>query len=222
MIPFILAAVGGYLIGDSVKSDATKMADGGMTLTAEESWGEQLANNPNWTNEELLKEYNSYKFSLSEFNAGRLKPSKVIGGGYKSSAIARRLAKQWLENIIKEYKTALEIRGVMADGGGVKNLDLKNVYNELRSKVHGLSINEETKDNISCSVRDWGNWEHDYEDYERDEEDFEDDDSMILSSQSAINLHKIVKEVMDKYPNAMIDWNTSEKNYIDFNISKKI
>ena len=209
MIPFILAAVGGYLIGDSVKSDVTKMADGGV-----------LANNPNWTNEELLKEYNSYKFSLSEFNAGRLKPSKVIGGGYKSSAIARRLAKQWLENIIKEYKTALEIRGVMADGGGVKNLDLKNVYNELRSKVHGLSINEETKDNISCSVRDWGNWEHDYEDYERDEEDFEDDDSMILSSQSAINLHKIVKEVMDKYT-AMINWSTSEKNYIDFNISRK-
>jgi hypothetical protein len=30
MIPFILAAVGGYLIGDSMKSDATKMADGGM------------------------------------------------------------------------------------------------------------------------------------------------------------------------------------------------
>ena len=32
MIPFILAAVGGYLIGDSVKSDATKMkfADGGQ------------------------------------------------------------------------------------------------------------------------------------------------------------------------------------------------
>jgi hypothetical protein len=30
MIPFILAAVGGYLIGDSVKSDATKMADGGV------------------------------------------------------------------------------------------------------------------------------------------------------------------------------------------------
>ena len=33
MIPFILAAVGGYLIADSTKSDATKMADGGMTLT---------------------------------------------------------------------------------------------------------------------------------------------------------------------------------------------
>jgi len=30
MIPFILAAVGGYLIGDSTKSDATKMADGGV------------------------------------------------------------------------------------------------------------------------------------------------------------------------------------------------
>ena len=33
MIPFILAAVGGYLIGDSMKSDATKMADGGSIKT---------------------------------------------------------------------------------------------------------------------------------------------------------------------------------------------
>ena len=31
MIPFILAAVGGYLIGDAMKSDTAKMADGGIT-----------------------------------------------------------------------------------------------------------------------------------------------------------------------------------------------
>ena len=161
MIPFILAAVGGYLIGDSMKSK--KFAKGGMTEHGLKSGdkiidrtyfdentinvindgkyaavnldkGERMegiyanggeiekaakfrADNPNWTNEKILAEYNDYKFKLSEFNAGNIKPSKVIGGGYKSSATARKLAKQWLEDRVAENKMALEIRGVMADGG---------------------------------------------------------------------------------------------------------
>ena len=106
-----------------------------------------------------------------------------------------------------------------AKGGQV--LDLKDVYNELRSKVGRLEINEESKDYIYCDIRDWGNWEHDYEDYERDEEDFEDDDSMILSENSAKKMQTIVEEIRTKYPTASIRWNTSEKNYIDFNISRK-
>ena len=84
-----------------------------------------MANNPNWTNEKLLKEYNKNKFELSEFNAGYLKPSKVIGGGYKSSAVAKRLAKEYLEKTVKEYKVALEIRGVMVSGGEVKWQDAR-------------------------------------------------------------------------------------------------
>ena len=107
-----------------------------------------------------------------------------------------------------------------AKGGQV--LDLKDVYNELRSKVGRLEINEETKENINCDIRDWGNWEHDYEDYERDEEDFEDDDSMILSESSAQRMKKIVEEIRTKYPTASIRWSTSEKNYIDFQISRKM
>jgi len=34
MIPFIIAAVGGYLIGDAMKSNSKKMADGGMMVMA--------------------------------------------------------------------------------------------------------------------------------------------------------------------------------------------
>lgn len=105
---------------------------------------------------------------------------------------------------------------------GGKVLDLKDVYYELRSKVGRLEINEETKENINCDIRDWGNWEHDYEDYERDEEDFEDDDSMILSESSAQKMQKIVEEIRTKYPTASIRWSTSEKNYIDFQISRKM
>lgn len=84
-----------------------------------------MANNPNWTNEKLLNEYNRNKFDLSELNAGYLKPSKVIGGGYKSSAVAKRLAKEYLEKTLKEYKIALEIRSVMANGGEVKWQDAR-------------------------------------------------------------------------------------------------
>jgi hypothetical protein len=108
----------------------------------------------------------------------------------------------------------------MAEGGKV--LDLKDVYNDLRSKVGRLEIQEETKDYINCDIRDWGNWEHDYQDYERDEEDFEDDDFMILSESSGKKMQSIVEEIRNKYPTVSIKWNTSEKNYIDFNISRKM
>jgi hypothetical protein len=74
----------------------------------------------NWTNEKLTAEYNENKKDLNNFNNGLLKPSKVIGTGYKSSAVAKRLAKEWLEKNVATYKKALEIRGVMADGGEVK------------------------------------------------------------------------------------------------------
>ena len=126
---------------------------------------------------------------------------------------------------LKEFKqygyvviSANEIK--YAKGGQV--LDLKDVYNELRRKVGRLEINEETKENINCDIRDWGNWEHDYEDYERDEEDFEDDDSMILSESSGKKMQSIVEEIRTKYPTASIRWSTSEKNYIDFQISRKM
>jgi hypothetical protein len=105
---------------------------------------------------------------------------------------------------------------------GGKVLDLKDVYNDLRSRVGRLQINDETDDYINCDIRDWGNWEHDYEDYERDEEDFEDDDSMILSNSSAKKMQEIIEEIRAKYPTAKIQWGTSEKNYIDFNISRKM
>jgi hypothetical protein len=102
-----------------------------------------------------------------------------------------------------------------------KKSNLKDVYSDLRSRIGGLSINEESETEIEADVRNWGNWEHDYEDYDRDEDDFEDDDSMILSNSSYKKMNEIVKEVKDKYPDVEIQWGTSEKNYIDFTISHK-
>ena len=105
------------------------------------------------------------------------------------------------------------------EGGGVKSL--RDVYDDLRYRVSGIRLNDETKDYIYCDVRHWGNWEHDYDDYERDEEDFEDDDSMILSRDSSKRMNEIIKEISSKYPDIDINWGTSEKNYIDFQISRK-
>jgi hypothetical protein len=112
----------------------SEYADGGE-LDIE---GKRLADNPNWTNEKLKVEYDSLKKYLQNFNSGLLKPSKVIGTGYKSSAIAKRLAKKWLEDNVAQYKKALEIRGVMAKGGKVKFADkVKEVKASLlkRKKV---------------------------------------------------------------------------------------
>jgi hypothetical protein len=89
------------------------MADGGEV----EFSASRKADNPNITNEELRKDYNDAKFNLSEFRSGNLKPSKVIGGGYKSSSVAKQLAEEYLEKQVAIYKTALMKRGVMEDGG---------------------------------------------------------------------------------------------------------
>ena len=102
-----------------------------------------------------------------------------------------------------------------------KMTNLKDVYNDLNSKFYGLRLNEETEDNISCDIRNWGNWEHDYEDYERDEEDYEDDDQMILSNDSYKRLKELVNEVSSKYLDVKITYSTGEKNYIDFEITRK-
>jgi hypothetical protein len=103
-----------------------------------------------------------------------------------------------------------------------KMTNLNDVYEDLRSRFRGgMRLNEEKPDYISCDIRNWGNWEHDYEDYERDEEDFEDDDSMILSSESYKRLKELVNEVSSKYPDVKIAYSTSEKNYIDFEIYRK-
>jgi len=79
--------------------------------------GQRLADNANWTNEELLAQYNSFKIDLEDLKEGKITPRKIIGGGYKSSSVAKRVAKEYLEERITEYARALKIRGVMADGG---------------------------------------------------------------------------------------------------------
>jgi len=76
-----------------------------------------LANNAAWDNQELRAEYKSLKKDLQNLNNGLLKPSKVIGTGYKSSAIAKRLAKEWLEKNIAVFEKTLEIRGAIDDDG---------------------------------------------------------------------------------------------------------
>jgi hypothetical protein len=179
-----------------------------------------------------LKEFKQYGYVVISANeikyasGGKVKEKVFIeylnkSKGYKMDRKyfnSYQEAERWARNNFDKFSSDY-IRYEYAKGGQV--LDLKDVYNELRSKVGRLEINEESKDYIYCDIRDWGNWEHDYEDYERDEEDFEDDDSMILSESSGKKMQSIVEEIRTKYPTASIKWNTTEKNYIDFKISRK-
>jgi len=115
------------------------MANGGMTP------GQRLADNSNWTNEELLAQYNSIKIDLEDLKEGKITPRKIIGGGYKSSSVAKRVAKEYLEERITEYARALKIRGVMADGGKTGQTDFMKLYNlasekqRLRNSLHNAS-----------------------------------------------------------------------------------
>ena len=159
-------AKGGKLIGKQANLDMNKngkldkedfqilrgkkMADGGEVRQSSIDYAaKRMADNPNWTNEKLSEGYNKLKFDLSELNAGYLKPSKVIGGGYKSSAVAKRLAKAWLEDRIDEYKKALEIRGVMADGGMMED------GGEIRRFDRHQQMDDDTRGEILDTINEF-------------------------------------------------------------------
>jgi hypothetical protein len=205
------------------------MADGGMIAKGAVVESKNVAVdkkvNPNDINEFISYCNNFYGksgiyakqlnggFSVTEIKKAILQYMDKLGE-QKTWGDGDSLDRERVREILEEHS------GYMAKGGEV--VDLKNVYNDLQYKVGRMEINEETKDYINCYIRDWGNWEHDYEDYERDEEDFEDDDAMILSNESYNRMKKIVDEVRAKYTDVKINWGTSEKNYIDFQISRKM
>jgi len=118
-----------------------EFADGGEIMTK----AKYYSDNPNWTNDKLLKEYNESKFNLREFEMGYLKPSKVIGTGYKSSAIAKKLAKNYLEERVDIFKNALEMRGVIAKGGELNYIsknEIENVTVIYKGKQYAISSND--------------------------------------------------------------------------------
>jgi len=187
-------------------ADGGMMADGGMISLSK--YYKTLPNKELLVGLKVYDKINDEYIYIKDVDSGiwaSKNKNDELGHYYKMSNL-----------MIEEYADG----GIMTNGGKV--LDLKDVYYDLSNRVGRLQINDETDDYISCDIRDWGNWEHDYEDYERDEEDFEDDDSMILSDSSAKIMQDIVEQVRAKYPSALIKWNTSEKNYIDFNISRKM
>ena len=98
---------------------------------------------------------------------------------------------------------------------------LQKALSDLESEFGRLDVESEDSKEIEASIRDWGNWEHDYEDYERDEEDFEDDDFMILSDRSRKQAYDKIKKVEKANKKVKISMNTSEKNWIYFYIRKK-
>jgi hypothetical protein len=227
---------GGYMEGggdvknmeDNIKKYLAGFPDDAQSWDMATDEVRELANSA----KEHLEEYDNIKIDSLNFRKLE-KPTQWNTQGKKyifmawekmSSDAKKKYYERWSEWFGNDL-----YGGMMAKGGGVKGgmakgkkSNLKDVYSDLRSRIGGgLSINEESETEIEADVRNWGNWEHDYEDYDRDEDDFEDDDSMILSNSSYKKMNEIVKEVKDKYPDVEIQWGTSEKNYIDFTISHK-
>ena len=173
-------------------------------------WGEDLGNGFSVGNDVYITDSKSMHKGKTGFVSGLAGKDLLV-----------TISENGNERSIVVSKKGVEMLDApMAKGGEV--IDLKDVYYDLQKEVGHMSINEETKDYINSDIRDWGNWEHDYEDYERDEEDFEDDDDMILSHDSGKMMQNIINEIRIKYPSVLIKWDTSEKNHVDFYISRKM
>lgn len=102
--------------GDTIRvkesyADGGMMAKGGQIDADEvEKAAKYYADNPNWTVEKLKREVSEYEDLLENWEAGNIKPSKIIGGGYKSSAVARKLADNWIRRQLAIFTKALELK----------------------------------------------------------------------------------------------------------------
>ena len=82
MLPLILAAVGGYLIADSTKSESTKYEDGGMfsDVMLFEQFKKELPEikNPFWGEEAIYKaKFDSYYGKIAYFKGGRSNSNRM-------------------------------------------------------------------------------------------------------------------------------------------------
>lgn len=92
-------------------NDGGMMAKGGQIDADEvEKAAKYYADNPNWTVEKLKKEVSEHEDLLENWEAGNIKPSKIIGGGYKSSSVARKLADNWIRRQLAIFRRALELK----------------------------------------------------------------------------------------------------------------
>lgn len=97
-----------------VKANGGMMAKGGQIDADEvEKAAKIYADNPNWTVEKLKREVSEHEDLLENWEAGYIKPSKVIGTGYKSSSVARKLADNWIRRQLAIFTKALELKQQM-------------------------------------------------------------------------------------------------------------
>lgn len=94
---------------------------------------------------------------------------------------------------------------------------------EIKSEMNRLFnssfvVSEETEDSLNCSCRHWGDWELP-EDADEDEEDY---DYEVLTQGSNDKLVRTMTTLKADYPDFEFDDNFSEKNYIDFQIDRRI
>ena len=93
---------------------------------------------------------------------------------------------------------------------------MKNAVESLRIKF-GAKVYDSDENSTYLSIRNWGNWE--VPDDMMD--DAEDCDFEVLTDGSREKLNKILNEIREKNENVVIDYDISEKNYINFTVREK-
>lgn len=89
---------------------------------------------------------------------------------------------------------------------------IKNIKSTQYVSSRDFRIEDNNEDTISVSIRDLGMWEN-----PEDAEDEEDYDWQELCSLSREQINKVISN-LQKTSNRKIEWYTSEKNWITFDI----
>jgi hypothetical protein len=144
MLPYILAAVGGYLIGDSLKgkADVGMMAKGG--------WIEKPMTGGR---KKYVKESNEYKHEIFKKADGKYYVSTTI---LSSKSGVDEYSQTYESNISDDFNSLEEAKkyvankyadgGMMAKGGSVEEYpELRKVANKIANDT-AAKINKEVKD----------------------------------------------------------------------------
>lgn len=138
MIPYILAAVGGYLIGDSAKSDAIKMADGGKTR----GWKDGVYD------DQIEVEFFGRKGVVQEgYNYPNFEDFKWEGYFDPEYDVFHGATKEEVMEQMKEWAEDHPLDETYAKGGSIKS------YKDFKNKLIEIANREGSKEKFAQAVK---------------------------------------------------------------------
>jgi hypothetical protein len=170
-LKFLKDNEGSFAIRWDDTEQLTMATGGGIDENEIESSAIFYTDESRWSTKPSISDFESKiqadKESLTKLENKEITPSKIVGGGYKSSAVAKKVATRYLQNRILVNQRAIEIlksRGeVMATGGGVDSIPkaIKDKVNEINLLIDWAK----DKDNIVGGY--FGTTYYEYLDFEK-------------------------------------------------------